>query len=648
MCGIAGIYALDNKTRYKDARRHLNLMNNIQKHRGPDGQKIWIHDKEIIGLGHNRLSIIDIQGGSQPMMGPNKNVLSFNGEIYNYKDLKRAFSGEYSFTTKSDTEIILASYMKWGVECVEYFSGMFAFILWDEEKQRLFCARDHFGIKPLYYAVLNGILYIASEAKTLLPFLPEVEVSLEALQEYLHFQLYIKQDACLFKNIHVLPPGCTMIVENGEIKIKPYFNLKYSIDETLSEKECIEKLKELLPYSVNLHKASDVPISTYLSGGIDSGIITALVSRMSTQEDDLIAFTGKFSTYKECDESSYARAIGEKYDIKVFEQDITANDFINNLEKIIYHLDYPVAGPGVFPQYMLSGMVAQHRKVVFGGQGGDEIFGGYSRYLVSYLTSYIAASINGSVEEFCPNIDHNKFIANLSSLKNYKMLINNLWPKNLFESPDIIYYNLINRFDDSSSFINKNIFGSRDFNLFEKFQAIFNSDNVVENDIFNKMLNFDSKVLLPALLQVEDRVSMAHGVESRVPFLEKNLAVFAATIPVHIKFSQGNLKNILKKSFSELLPKKVLNRKDKMGFPVPLNHWLHKEIKDFSIDIFSSSKAKQRGIFDCASILSSMSTEGKGFNRAFWGAISLEVWHKKFLDNTQHFKNLLKNASEPI
>ena len=314
---------------------------------------------------------------------------------------------------------------------------------------------------------------------------------------------------------------------------------------------------------MNIHKRSDVPIGGYISGGMDSSIIACL----ATQGGDggFEGFTGKFSFDRRYDESRYARAVAESRHFPLHEIDITAADFVENLPRILYHLDYPVAGPGSFPQYMVSQLASRRRKVVLGGQGGDEIFGGYVRYLIAYFKQCIKAAIDGTMDNGNFIVTYESIIPNLVTLREYKPMLQEFWRQGLFEDLDQRYFRLVNRAPTLGDEINWELL--QGIEVFATFQKIFRADNVEKESYFDSMTHFDFKTLLPALLHVEDRVSMAHGLESRVPFLDHPLVEFAATMPSNIKFKDGSMKHVLRKAMTPLLPKAVVERKDKMGFP---------------------------------------------------------------------------------
>ncbi len=635
MCGIAGIFNL-NFHPVNNISRYLKVMDEIQKHRGPDGTGYFTNEKNFLGFAHQRLSIIDLATGDQPMTAASGNTICYNGEIYNYLELKKELNG-YDFKTTSDTEVILAAYEKWGEDCVNHLRGMFSFAIWNEKEQTMFIARDRFGIKPLYYTIQDNTFYFASEVKTLLPFIKEVKINPTALKDYLYFQLYLG-DYTLIENITELQPAHRITIKDGKLNISKYWEVYYNLDFGHTANYFAERLHELVYESVQLHTRSDVPIGSYVSGGIDSSIIASVASKTSQNKSPYLGFTGKFTYSDAYDESFYARKLAEKANIGLHEVDITSTDFVNTIEKVIYHLDYPVAGPGSFPQYHVSKLAAQHRKVVLGGQGGDEIFGGYTRYLVAYFEQCIKGAIDNTLSGGNFVVTYESIIPNLVSLQNYKPMLKEFFKDGLFDPIDQRYFRLINRAPDLKNEIKWEELGG--YTPFTSFANIFNGANVGKESYFDKMTHFDFKTLLPALLQVEDRMSMAHGLESRVPFLDHPLVEFAATMPADIKFKDGTLKMILTNTMRNELPTEILQRTNKMGFPVPLNEWLGKELKEFINDIFGSEKAKTRGYFNNEEIMKGIKTESK-FGRKVWGLLSLELWHKQFYDQHQIFKNKL-------
>lgn len=634
MCGIAGAIDLALKG-ISHLRRCLEVMNELQKHRGPDGEGIWLHKHSHVGFAHRRLSIIDLETGQQPMRDQSGNWVTYNGEIYNYVELRDELGVE-NFTTASDTEVILQAYRKWGTECVRHFRGMFAFALWDETNGVLFCARDRFGIKPFYYTLANGRFYFASEVKALLPFVEHIETSREGLTDYLIFQ-FCMAGKTLFNGISELLPGHYLRIEKGSLSVHRYWEVYYDLDFDHTAKYFEENLQRLLLESIHLHLRSDVPVGTYLSGGLDSSIVTTLAVQKHIN-DHLITFHGKFPDYQELDESLYAHELAERWELELHEINIGVSDFIENIRKVIYHMDYPAAGPGSFPQFMVSRYASRYRKVLLGGQGGDEVFGGYVRYLMAYFEQCIKAAIDGTMGNGNFIVTYESIIPNLKALQSYKPLLKEFWREGLFEDMDRRYFRLINRASLIRDEVNWETL--REYSPFETFQTIFNGDNVRKESYFDLMTHFDFKTLLPALLQVEDRISMAHGIESRVPFLDHPLVEFAATIPSNIKFKDGTMKQILKKAMQPYLPDIIVYRKDKMGFPTPFSEWVNGEANEFVREIFSTEAALNRQFVDNRKVLDGLSKEVK-YGRKIWGMLCLELWQQEFHDKEHRFKRMM-------
>jgi len=639
MCGVAGIVDLAGRpVPHLDAA--LRVMGELQRHRGPDGAGQWEHRHGHVGLAHRRLSIIDLTAGAgQPMTDHAGNWLSFNGEIYNYVELRQELGPE-RFATHSDTECILHAYQKWGERCVEHLRGMFAFLLWDESRKSLYCARDRFGIKPLYYTVAGDVLYLASEVKALLPFMEGVETDLAALKDYLTFQLCLAGKT-LFKGVRELLPGHVLIAGQGQVVTRRYWQVYYNLDFDHTEKYFAEHLVRLLGESVEIHKRADVPIGAYLSGGLDSSIIACLATRGGAAGFE--GFTGKFALGPKYDESRYAEEVARWAGFPLQQIDITAGDFTTHVATVIYHLDYPVAGPGSFAQFLVSQLAARHRKVVLGGQGGDEIFGGYARYLIAYFGQCIKAAINGTMRSGNFVVTYESIIPNLITLREYQPLLQEFWREGLFDDLDRGYFRLVNRAPALRDEVRWELLPNYD--VFDTFRQIFRADNVGKESYFDSMTHFDFKTLLPALLQVEDRMSMAHGLESRVPFLDHPLVELAATMPANIKFKDGAMKHILRKALSDSLPPAISARKDKMGFPVPLTEWVGGEARDFVCDTLSTQAARGREIIDNRKVLAGLQSEPQ-FGRQLWGLLSLELWQQQFHDRAAWFKALPVRAAQ--
>jgi asparagine synthase (glutamine-hydrolysing) len=633
MCGICGVVNLRGE-QILDLRARLEVMNDLIEHRGPDDDGIWTHERGHVGFGHRRLSIIDPSpAGHQPMSDAAGRWLTYNGEVYNYPELRAEIGGP--FRTSCDTEVVLRAHERWGPDSLDRLRGMFAYALWDEVEDELICARDRFGIKPFYYAQVGDNLYFASEAKALLPFLPAIETDVDGLKDYLAFQFCLAGKT-LFTGVRELLPGHRLRVRGGRAVPERYWEVYYEVDFDHTGKYFEERIEALLAESVKLHLRSDVPVATYLSGGLDSSAVASLASRSSGER--MKAFTGLFPEDPRYDESEYARTLADWRGLDLREIEIGVGDFLASIEDVIYHLDQPVAGPGSFPQYMVSQAAARECKVILGGQGGDEIFGGYTRYLIAYFEQCIKAAIDGTMHSGSFVVTYESIIPNLVALRNYKPLMKEFWREGLFEDLDARYFRLINRAPQLGDEVDFEALGA--YSPFDTFRGIFNGRNVGHESYFDKMTHFDFKTLLPALLQVEDRVSMAHGLESRVPLLDHELVELAATIPADVKFTDGAMKHVFKRATRSLVPEAIAQRKDKMGFPVPLHEWFAGPARDFVGDVFSSPEALGREHFDNRKVLEGLEKENR-FGRQTWGLLSLELWQRQFHDRENDFKNLL-------
>jgi len=638
VCGIAGVVAINGSLK-QDLRTWSAVSARLLAHRGQGGEGAWRNTDSDVQFFHRRLAIIDTGfAAMQPMLNDSQNCITFNGEIYNYRELREtARQKGYQFGSSSDTEAILATYEQHGLNAIQELRGMFAFGLWDESKKQLILARDRFGIKPLYYCIVGDEFYFASEIKALLPFLPLIATNTEALAEYLTFQ-YTISGQTMFDGVKEVPPGHYAVVRGGTVTITKYWDVSYEIDYGKSAEYFETQLGELLNDSVALHLRSDVEVGSYLSGGIDSSLIYGLASEQSGY--GLKAFHGRFLGLEGFDESNYARDVAASKMGSLDILDVSAQDFVENISKVIYHLDQPTAGPGAFPQFMVSAMASKKVKVVLGGQGADEIFGGYARYLIAYLEQCIKAAIDGSYKNGNYVVTIESIIPNLGVLRDYKPLMQEFWKDGLFGPLDQRFLRLIDRSADMKEEVDWTQFNMP--SVQKRFYEIFNNSNdVAKESYFDRMTHFEFKTLLPALLHVEDRMSMAHGLESRVPFLDHPLVEFAATVPADVKFKDGSLKHLLRSTFHNEVPASVMSRQDKMGFPVPLALWFGGEIKDFFFDTMASMETKSRQGLNPTAIRKNFEATGK-FSRKTWALLSLELWHQQFHDRATEYRALVK------
>lgn len=627
MCGICGIFGGDGQP---DRRGLVQAMMDRIAHRGPDGEGIAAGESFVVG--HRRLAIIDLATGDQPMWSPDKRyVLTYNGEIYNYVELREELIKRgCTFRTASDTEVLLQLLILDGPAAITQLNGMFAFAFIDTQTGAWLVARDQFGIKPFYYTEANGAILFASEIKALLVH-PAVEArsNWRAMQHYLTFQFCLHGET-LFEGVTALQPGFYMTGTGGTIdRQHRYWDLNFTVDGHHTEQYFRDQLSELLDDSARLQIRSDVPLGAYASGGIDSSVVAALANRHGTGNTPL--FHGRFAESDAYDESAYAKIVAKSIEGVYHEVVPTAQEFVDELPDLIYAMDEPVAGPGLFPQYRVSQLAVQHVKVVLGGQGGDEIFAGYARYLVGYLEQALKGAIFETQEEGSHLVTLKSIIPNLPVLQQYRPLMQHFWRDGLFGDMDARYFRLIDRSPDISSLLTRAALDRYNSEqVFADFQQVFNHPDT--SSYVNKMTHFDQKTLLPALLQVEDRVSMAVSLESRVPLLDTRIVDLVTGMPPPMKFQDGRTKHIFKKAVEGIIPKKVLKRKDKMGFPVPLSEWMQKgPVRDFVSDVLLSKACRERGLFDPAALEKLIKTEAR-FARQLWGALCLELWHQRFID----------------
>lgn len=611
-------------------------MMNAIRHRGPDDDGIWLDENRPAGLGHVRLAIIDPEHGKQPMVTEDgRFAIVFNGAIYNYLELRRELVGKgLPIRSYSDTEVLLHAYREWGERFVDRLIGMFAFAIWDRHEQKLFCARDRIGIKPFYYHFDGRRLLFASEIKAILSDgSVQAATNPEGLQDYLTFQFCLDRKT-LFKGIDRLEPGycLTAHYEGNELKVatRQYWDLRYEIDEEHDERYFIDTLSGLIDDSIRLHLRSDVPLGTHLSGGLDSSAVACLASRMLGGEQ-LKTFTGAFSEGPQFDETAYAKEVSTFAGTAYHEIYIPAGKELPDvLPRLMYYMDEPLAGPGVIPQYYVSRLASEHVKVVMGGQGGDELFIGYARYMAAYLEKCLSGAIHQTANRKRYAVSLESIVPNLPLLATYQPMLQELWKDGLFGPHDQRYFRLIDRSEGMTQLFEREaIRGGGGYSSFEAFQRIFNRDEL--HSLVNQMTYFDLKGSLPALLHVEDRTSMAASIESRVPLLDHRIVEFMATIPPNIKFAAGRMKHLFKESIRSAIPQSIVERKDKMGFPTPLTQWIKGSARDFVSDILLSKRARERGLYNVAALEQTLDNE-REFGRVVWGLLCLELWHRIYID----------------
>ena len=630
MCGICGIYHIDRKRKVDG--EVLRRMADSIAHRGPDDRGFL--EDENLGISNLRLSIIDLsQAGHQPMSDESGRYwIVYNGEIYNYVELRQQLAGKgCQFFSNSDTEVILRLFMLEGPDAVKKLNGMFAFAIWDRQERTLFAARDRLGIKPFYYLKNERDFVFGSEIKAILTSgLAQRTVNQEAMADYLTFQFCLN-DKTLFKDIHKLEPGCWMEVKaDGSLNIQKYWDLDFTVDTNHTAEYFEYQLTRLLEDAVRIQLRADVPVGAHLSGGLDSSTVTCLAA--SLLDNPIHTFSGGFKEDPRYDETNYARMAAEQAGSIHHEIFPDENDFVELLPSLVYSMDEPAAGPGIFPQLMVSQLAKQNVKVVLGGQGGDEVFAGYTRYLVAYLEECIRGGIQGTQEDAKYVVSFDTILPNLPQLRGYEPMLRYFWSEGLFGSQEARYYRLVDRGMELRGMLSGDLAKpGGGYDTFQAFADLFNTGGL--KSYINKMTRFDLLTLLPALLHVEDRTSMMVSLESRVPLLDHRIVELAASMPPAVKFDGGRSKHIFRKVVGHLLPKGITARTDKMGFPVPLSEWYQREpVRGFVRDTLLSSQARQRGWFDIDQIVPLLDSE-RAFGRSVWGLLCLELWAQSFLDN---------------
>lgn len=552
MCGITGIIA-KNAGQYRDK---LSSMTKSIKHRGPDGDGIHIFSN--CALGHVRLSTIDLVGGYQPMLfGDNQGGLVFNGEIYGYQDIKKGLS-PYEFKTKSDTEVIIALYKKYGEGFVEKLPGAFSFAIWDDASQSLVCARDRFGEKPFYYAIGdNGEFMFASEIKAIIASkLLTPIIDKESLSHYLK-KLCVAANKTIYKNIHILPAAHFLIYRNNKIEIKKYWELP-SIQGKITLDEAKEKLSNLLKESVQKQLVADIPVGAFLSGGMDSSITVALAKEFNKNIE-----TFSFAFNNSYNELSYANLIAKRYETKhteLFDSEEEISEVLLKLSKIY---DEPFADSSAIPTYLISKLTQKHTRVALTGDGGDELFGGYGWYknLLNFkpekgnLLGEYTNKVIGKIISKATNSGTNKF-----TQKSFGHRYGRNFP------------NIIEAHDSQISYFSGEEISELDLPLPSSFKPDWETSNSI-----NDAMKMDIKEYMPAdILKKTDRSSMACGLELRAPFLDQKLAEFAISLPYQLKLNSSEQKIILKEAFKDHLPPEILKR-NKKGFGAPVGKWLQLE-----------------------------------------------------------------------
>ncbi|MBD3248627.1 asparagine synthase (glutamine-hydrolyzing) [Candidatus Woesearchaeota archaeon] len=618
MCGIVGIWDFKNRV----DRSILKKMRDVMEHRGPDDKGSYVDNQ--IGLAQRRLSIIDLsKKGRQPMSNEDGSLwITYNGEIYNFKDIKIKLEQRgHKFKSDTDTEVIIHAYEEYGERCLSMFNGMFAFCIWDSNKKQFFLARDRLGQKPLVYYQDKDKFIFASELKAILEY-PYVnkDISDEAVSHYLSFG-YVPTPLCIFENMKKLPPGHYAVLDrNNNIFVKEYWNLNLGNTIKKTEKEYCEDILMHLKDATEKRMISDVPLGAFLSGGIDSSAVVAMMSKIT---DNVKTFSIGFEE-QDFDETKYARKIAEMFNTDHKEK-IVRMDAAKLLDKLVWHYNEPYADSSAIPTYYLCEMTRKDVTVALSGDAGDESFLGYTRYvpdkyekISKTIPNMLKPAMSGAGKIFFPETSSRAIFQKIGrrmellSMKEEEQYLEWLSNFDSYHKEKIIQERLKN-------YNSKNVLLEQTKNY---------SDTILKKQYFDFKHYLSDDILVKV-----DIASMAHSLEVRSPFLDHNLVEYASKIPWNVKMKGNITKYILKKSLEPVLPKDILYRK-KTGFAVPLVHWFRKDLRSMGYDVLLNKETINRGYFDRYAVRKLLNRHNNGENHAYriWNLLFLEKWFRRFAD----------------
>jgi len=627
MCGICGIY---NKGSTEISENRIIRMRDIMYSRGPDDAGIYV--KEHIGLGHRRLSIIDLtKAGHQPIANEDKTVwMVFNGEIYNFKELRKKLETlGHVFKSKTDCEVVIHGYEEWGENVFKNLNGMFGVAIWDEKKNTLILARDRVGKKPLFYSECNGSVIFASDIKSVIEGLvTKPEIDYKAMDAYLTY-LYVPHPQSIYKNIKKLSPAHYIVFRKDSTKIERYWFLSFQKKIYMKENEYIHKVAELLISSIKDRLASDVPLGAFLSGGIDSGLVVALMSKLSSNRVKTFSVGFENQSYNEL---PYAKKVADIYDTDHHEF-ILKPDYLDIIPQLIWNYGEPFADSSALPSYYVSKIAREHVTVSLVGDGGDESFAGYPRIkevntaslyrkLIPRLLSNIVISpflkIAGNALDNFYLINRMNFYENYTketTRGRYKMYMG--WIKERNDLYSISFKDALNGYNPS-----------------HVYEDYFDMEDDISD--IDRALFVDINTILPNGYQVKmDVASMSNSLEVRAPFLDYRILEFAASIPPSIKLKKGTLKYLLKKLASDYLPEEIIYR-PKSGFAIPLDNWFRQELKPYLHSVILSDRARERRYFNYNYVeyIINEHLNNRGYHEhKLWSLLWLELWHRMFVDN---------------
>ncbi len=627
MCGICGKLEFDRNANVEGTL--VRSMLHAIRHRGPDDQGVYLSGQ--VGLGHARLSIIDLNTGHQPLSNEDGTVwIVFNGEIYNYRELQAfLLSKGHVFKTQTDTEVIVHLYEELGPQCVEKLRGMFAFALWDQKTKSLVLARDRVGIKPLYYSLSDKAIVFASEIKAILAdSTVSRKLAPEIIDRFLTF-LYVPGEETLLQGISKLAPGHYLVLKNGNAEIRQYWDLRFAKPlEPLSIHAAENQLEKLLAEAVELHMIADVPVGVLLSGGVDSSAVLSYAREKTNKE--ISTFTVGFSGSQVADERPFARLASETYGSRHHEITITADDFVAFLPKYVWHMEEPVCEPPAVALYYVSKLARDHVKVLLSGEGGDEAFAGYSNYRNIAWLERLKHLWPGSNNAASWGLRQLNSLVRSQKVSKYIPLVNATFPNYYYSRTSSPYKYSRNGLGELYS----GDFGQsidREYTV-EPIRRLFSK---IENQgVLDQMLYIDTKTWLPDDLLVKaDKMTMANSLELRVPLLDHQLLEFAASLPPNFKLKGLVLKYIWKRTLSKRVPRRILKRK-KAGFPVPYESWLRNNFKDQIRAILTDRKAIERGYFQKGAVENFIraNSDSGMYSKEIFSLVALELWHRQFLD----------------
>jgi asparagine synthase (glutamine-hydrolysing) len=630
MCGICGI-AIPNQLNRRVNESRLTAMRDSLIHRGPDDADILIDGS--VGLGHQRLSIVDLGGGRQPMANEDDSIwIVFNGEIYNHRELRPMLEERgHLYRSSSDTETIIHLYEEFGPRGVEKLRGMFAYAIWDGQRRQLVIARDRLGIKPLYYAVKDdGTLYFASEIKALMEArATRPEVNYNALADYAANR-YTSGEETLFHGVKRLLPGHILVWRDGEIEIDRYWDLSFTKpEERLNEAQYVERFSELLRECVESHLMADVPLGMFLSGGIDSSAIVAVMSQLV--KEPIKTFSVAFAE-REANELEYARAVARAFKTDHHEIVVSPEQFFDHLPALVYQEDEPIAHPSSVPLYFVSDLAVKHVKVVLTGEGSDELLAGYNKYRVAIYNMLLGRSYERLAPAPLRRLVK-KQIGNLNGASRVRQVLQRTFLCMPAEIKDVYFDNfaVYSPGRQQQLFTAETYAQMRDHDPYRTPLAYIEQSDA--ETLLDKLLAADLKTYLHELLMKQDQMSMAASLESRVPFLDHELVEFATHLPEAMKLRGWTTKYVLRRAMRDVLPPQILIRK-KMGFPVPVGSWFRGAFRRVIDEYVLSERALERSIFNVPYLRELVARHAAGENHAerLWMLVNFEIWQRRFFD----------------